>query len=117
MTPREMLELAAKAAGYTVNARSQAARDAFIGRENVGLWLENGSTNWNPLTDDGDALRLAVSLGIHIEQNTAFKRACALWYGKAVLREELFVSWGDDKYAATRRAILLAAAEIGKAMP
>lgn len=109
MNDRVLLELAANAAGYTIT-------DWCAGRRGAD-WAELSDTSkWNPIEDDGDALRLAVSLGIHVEQNTAFKRACAMWYGKSVLREELFVSWGDDKYAATRRAIVRAAAEIGRQM-
>lgn len=105
---RELLELAAKAARVEV-LRWNSGQEPYSSGE--GFILPNLRI-WNPLTDDGDALRLAVNLGIHIEQNTAFKRACALWYGKSVLREELFVFWGDDKYAATRRAIVLAAVKL-----
>lgn len=65
---RELLELAAKAAGYTVNARMQAERDA-IGAGDVGLWINGVSTCWNPLTDDGDALRLAVKFKMEIDHN------------------------------------------------
>ena len=39
--------LEVEAAGYKVDADMQAERDALIGRENAGLWLEDGSTNWN----------------------------------------------------------------------
>lgn len=109
-TDRELLELAAKAAGYTVCESFRNGEFRVCGPDRL-------SFAWGPHTDDGDALRLAVKLDIHIEQNTSFKRACALWYGKRVLREELFEPWGDDKLAATRLAIVRAAAEIGKAMP
>ena len=118
MNDRELLELAAKAAGIDAFSFVEHVKDydsTHCGAQALQIGSSSHET-WNPLTDDGDALRLAVNLGIHIEQNTAFKRACALWYGKSVLREELFVSWGDDKYAATRRAIVRAAAEIGRQM-
>lgn len=109
MSDRELLELAAKAAGMSVihSAGPDAER---------GLWAHGLEDEWNPLTDDGDALRLAVIAGIAFEQNEYFKRACALHYSPdSVLRKELFEPWGIDKFAATRRAIVRAAAEIGKA--
>jgi len=60
---RELLELAAKAAGLKIDKSETSGR----GRGNTGfncmgdvvLDWHNG-TRWNPLTDDGDALRLAV---------------------------------------------------------
>jgi hypothetical protein len=63
---------------------------------------------WNPLTDDGDALRLAVKLRLSI----GFPRPDVVWLlGRKgeVTREVVF----NDPYAATRRAIVRAAAEIG----
>ena len=48
MTDRELLELAAKAAGYMVNANKQAERDA-LGYGDIGLWIDSVSTCWNPL--------------------------------------------------------------------
>ena len=51
MTDREMLEAAARAAGQE---RSVAG----------DLWSNARGMPWNPLTDDGDALRLAVQLGL-----------------------------------------------------
>jgi hypothetical protein len=87
MTDRELLELAAKASG---------------------LPLEDGAFGlldwWNPLTDDGDALRLAVNMNL-LEKH-AFIDA---------LHEENERCNGDY-YSATRRAIVRAAAEIGRAM-
>jgi hypothetical protein len=107
MTDRELLELAAKAASYTLDEDL----DRTDVRDNSGAPMR-----WNPLEDDGDVLRLAVSLDLHVEQNSSFNRSCCLWYGEGVLREELFEPWGDDKFAATRRAIVRAAAEIGRRM-
>ena len=73
---------------------------------------------WNPLTDDGDALRLAVKLSISISDDYLYPN------GEHVIRvgcsfgDTLYGDsevCGDDPYAATRRAITRAAAEIGKA--
>ncbi len=108
MTDRELLELAAKAAGLEIHKQIQAKRDSSIDPEAAGLFIVNGSTWWNPLTDDGDALRLAVKLQIDI----AFEG-----YPDIVWSDD---NWsepaGSDRYAATRRAIVRAAAEIGKGM-
>ena len=111
MTDRELLELAAKAAGLTIHANNQASRDA-CGAGDVGLWISRESTCWNPLTDDGDALRLAVKLrlpfrdGLNGTVETGNERS-----GRPI-----WELWGDDPLAATRRAIVRAAAEIGKGM-
>jgi hypothetical protein len=103
MTDCELLEAAAKAAG--IPAPFQVLRD--------GTWVfdEPHRKNWNPLTDDGDALRLAVKL-----------RLCIKVYTEAVIvgtdhrvngREMLHVVVkGDDYPAATRRAIVRAAAAL-----
>jgi hypothetical protein len=95
MTDRELLELAAKAAGFAIHANNQASRDA-CGAGDVGLWISRESTCWNPLTDDGDALRLAVKL--------------YLWEAVRLAHRE--VSDTVDIHAATRRAIVRAAAEL-----
>lgn len=69
-----------------------------------------GNVEWNPLNDDGDALRLLVALG----DST---RVMALSVGCDRTGCEFnFVRHGDDRGAATRRAIVIAAAEIGKKM-
>ena len=99
---RELLELAAKAAGI---------KGAFFDyRDKFGLVLENGKT-WNPLTDVGDALRLAVKLGTDIVKLT---KSVAVKIDP--MSEYIYQDYGDDPYAATRRAIVRAAAEIGKDM-
>lgn len=61
--------------------------------------------HWNPLEDDGDAFRLAVDLDI----------VNAFGTRTAVSQETSgYVAEGVDNYAATRRAIVLTAAEITK---
>lgn len=115
MTDRELLELAAKAAGYVLDADG----DRLDQRDSGG-----GPTAWNPLTDDGDALRLAVQLRLcldtYMDPSSRFDtdERCTL----ALLPPPSDYSvgeWHEDSgpYAATRRAIVRAAAEIGKAMP
>lgn len=105
-TDRELLELAAKAAGI----------DGIKWNEEFpGGWLDGcgaPSTWWDPLQDDGDALRLAVKLRIEVDYYLADVQA------KNDDCDPVFemLSENADPYAATRRAIVRAAAEIGKAM-
>ena len=100
MSDRELLELAAKAAGIEVTPH----RNNKLFKDLV--FVANGR-NWNPLTDDGDALRLAVELfdGDDME---------VIWYRAKLLLAE-YPQLG--RVAATRRAIVRAAAEIGRNMP
>jgi len=111
MTDRELLELAAKAAGYEYECTSHTGypeNDQHQVRDSFGTLVD-----WNPLTDDGDALRLAVRLGLDVFSRPAQWAECGR-IGTAGCRENY--SGSTDPYAATRRAITRAAAEIGKAM-
>jgi hypothetical protein len=81
------------------------------------LWLKGGRTPdnhkyWNPLRDDGDALRLAVKLrlDVDIEGETAW--AFNGLPGAAGTFEISIEA--QDIYAATRRAIVRAAAARGE---
>jgi len=113
MTDRELLELAAKAA------------DIELWHEDVftkGLTQkisQSGILCWNPLTDDGDALRLAVKLRLIIDpvaETLDGTGPCAAVWCKPQ-RRYIMEPFGDDPYAATRRCITRAAAAIGEAMP
>lgn len=104
---KELLELAAKAAGIEGN------QDVH-GVWTLGSW-EIGGVCWNPIENDGDALRLAVSLFIDIRPSPDD------WRHVACGRNDKVFDWqiellGDDPLAATRRAITRAAAEIGRSM-
>lgn len=93
LSDRELLELAAKAAGISHWKDDE-------------LW-----DNWNPLDDSCDAFYLMVKLNMDVGLN--HPEACI----KAAVDEDWITEpWGDDPYAATRRAITRAAAEIGKGM-
>lgn len=106
MTDRELLELAAKAAGY-----EYAKHGGYIVVDGI-------PGNWNPIAVGGDALRLAVKLVLKIEQ----RDGCigVQWVDRRGNPEEwpdyLAVPINGDPYAATRRAIVRAAAEIGRNM-
>lgn len=101
MTDRELLELAAKAAGERIFVERQRERDE-MGYGHVGLWLARGHTMWNPLTDDGDALRLAVKLEISVSP-----------YSSYVIAADQHADYeGRDHAEVTRRAIVRAAAAL-----
>jgi len=102
MTDREMLELAAKAAGFvSYDHENSLATD---------MWSKG--YRWNPLTDDGDALRLAVQLDLHVHPS-----GDEVWVSNpatSLAEDVVFETYRGDPYAATRRAIVRAAAEIGR---
>lgn len=120
MTDREMLELAAKAAGILLCGYSWIGENeddeeceileaAFVKNHQE----QELSSKWNPLTDDGDALRLAVSLNIHIR---LWVYACeAQWECESTGLIHAS-DCGGDVCASTRRAITVMAAQIGKEM-
>ena len=95
MDDRTMLELAAKAAGL------EPKSDGVI-------YAGFGAREWNPITDDGDALRLAVKLKLCFGPN--FDGDLAVCFGDN--GRNITEAFGADHYAATRRAITRAAAEI-----
>lgn len=102
MNDRELLERAAKAAGYLYIDNSFC---------DAGIQLINWKF-WNPLTDDGDALRLAMATRITVEQSLLETQASA--YVLVGLKKEHFVSISGKvtREEATRRAIVRAAAEL-----
>lgn len=93
MTDRELLELAAKAAGL-----SKADRE----------W----PNRWEPLTDDGQEARLEAALCLSVEWGGDFKSPFVTVGGCLERFHE-----PDDRQAARRRAGVRAAAELGRAMP
>ena len=106
MSDRELLELAAKAAGYDTIIEMYGFND--FGEPLLDA--NDPPTVWNPLTDDGDALRLAVKLKLLID-------GCS--HCVQTMEQDFDWFYGEsagDEYAKTRRAIVRAAAEIGKAM-
>lgn len=111
MTDREMLELAAKAYADDSVVASPFGFVRVIGF-NEELQCDV-MVAWSPLTDDGDAFRLAVAIKMDISANNDFAQACCV-IGHRCIYEE--IECNGDALAATRRAITSAAAEIGKEM-
>ena len=94
---RELLELAAKAAGVT----------------HPVVLKKHLASGWNPLTDDGDALRLAVKLYFTVQVDEEDAKTYVVSDGGLWVEIE---SHTADPLAATRLAIVRAAAEIGRDM-
>lgn len=99
MTDRELLEAAAKAAGLLVQG-DWTSLGLFTG---LSIRYDDcpGGVRWNPLTDDGDALRLAVKLRLSIYHPPSGEAMAFSADGK-----EAFLD------VATRRAIVRAAAAL-----
>ena len=114
MTDKELLELSAKAAGFV-------RFDWLAGDHLMNVYHRDGKREyWNPLSDDGDALRLAAKLHIGVRTHgpdhwLQKNVAVALWdagerSGRVTMQAD------SDFLRATRRAIVRAAAEIGRNM-
>lgn len=117
---RELLALAAKAAGYPIHSDAWACGPGGVKPQ---LYMGNRGPVWNPLDDDGDALRLAVKLQLtvcneHLEAGVAY---CTDAMDRSYPEVRPLVDTGkaitDQDFSATRRAIVRAAAEIGRSTP
>lgn len=123
MNDKELLALAAKAAGiegtYVKNFNNYYYQGNTCGI--LAQTPEGNSYVWNPLTDDGAALRLAVKLGLWLTidtEETMEVDVIKAVQGSCGERPKHHTqSFQSDPYAATRRAIVRAAAEIGMSMP
>lgn len=118
MKDRELLELAAKAAGIVALRWGIDKPERQISGEGEFV----GAT-WNPLEDDGDALRLAVELKLSIFLPEGDDGDFAVASVPDGVLDDFGETWiqesvkDGDKLAATRRAIVRAAAEIGRSVP
>lgn len=122
MTDRELLTLAAKAYWGSeiddVCSIRWLDADQCIGYTHGDNQDHNGVDReflWNPLRDDGDALRLAVKLKMALdigedEMVRAYAHGATQGHG-------VDLSPATDSCSATRRAIVYAASELGKVMP
>lgn len=110
MSDKELLELAAKAAGIVAlrwgidkPERQMSGEGQFIG------------ATWNPLADDGDALRLAADLRLKVLPGRHKGDGCTVESQRQGIAG--CTTFCDDKREQMRRAIVHVAAEIGKAIP
>ena len=104
-TDRELIELAAKAAG--IQGRATENADEF------NFWLTKpdrfGGRTWAPILDDGDALRLEIALKL----TSSWEPRRGWWsIGGIVNGEYKWLAFHEDR----KRATTMAAAEIGKSM-
>lgn len=127
MEDRELIELAAKAYGFGdpegnfIWTESEYPRGS---KTNGALWNYIGWCDtaqlWNPLTDDGDALRLAVMLCIDVSHDAIGMKSFV--YARTVFNDETHIGLSEifddesERLDRTRRAITRAAAQIGKEM-
>jgi hypothetical protein len=131
MTDRELLEKAAKAAGVFLTPETlKEALPNLEWDEDLETYHTPGGMSgavfwrgysgeisgtereeWNPLTDDGDALRLAH--GLNVPVSIDISNGLTTVSGWTFDIDE---PHGNDPLAATRRAIVRAAAAIGEAM-
>ena len=99
-TDKELLILAARASGVVGEYHEMG--------DGMRIETNPGHDWWNPLTDDGDALRLAVKLNMEV-------KFCSGMYAYAEANDCYLEDQDiDNPYAATRRAIVRAAAAIGE---
>lgn len=118
MTDHELLERAARAAGYAdLTEWSDKITDHDSPHYGMPALHPSGfgqhAASWNPLVDDGDAFRLMVAcrLLLQVSDDDGCTRALDE-FGDTILRE-MHVN-DDNENAATRRAIVRAAAEMGE---
>lgn len=110
MIDKELIELAAKAAGIT-GTWHRSGYVAYSG------W---GGSVFDPITSDGDALRLAVELRIDVSHDEVGMKSFV--YARTVFNDEKHIGLSEifddesERLDRTRRAITRAAAKIGKEM-
>ena len=119
-TDRELLEWAAKSVGIKLEINVYGS-----GNYDAGFWTAYGEIDrhdwnpWDPLKDDGDALRLAIKLGLMIVVWREEKMSYAGnedSYARNEDWEGIFEKHQDSPAVATRLAIVRAAAAIGRRM-
>lgn len=113
MEDRELLRMAAKAGGIEISTWSNCQAGGFQTQDSAK------GKFWNPMTDDGDAMRLSVKLHVSVDM---FVGGCEVGYddmngGQGYLRQDDGPSGDMSDSEVVRRAIVRAAAEIGKSMP
>lgn len=107
-TDRELLELAAKAAGLEIGHWC-----SFFGAEFAVTQSHSELNSWNPLECDANALQLAVALKLDIQ---FFDGYAEIHCGGDGITSAAVEPYAKNMQAATRRAIVRAAAAIGEGM-
>lgn len=121
MDDRELLELAARA--FWGSEVDDVMSFHFDEHEGCIVYIHGDNQDhngndvellWNPLTEDGDALRLATALKLSIMYGSPGCVQVSADDGGEFCTAYASEPVGSDTAAATRRAITRAAAEIGK---
>ncbi|WP_186113893.1 hypothetical protein [Burkholderia gladioli] len=122
MNDRELLELAAKAAGKPDLVFNEGRTNAYYAGSLIYMTGKTSHQPWNPLNDDGDALRLAVKLRLDIEHGSELDNDRYVYVSRngIELVRDAVGCWEDieeetHRADATRHAITRAAAEIERA--
>jgi hypothetical protein len=119
---KEIVALAAKAAGIELACWDEVHHQWYRMTDDPEKVRQTGngygSAVFDPLDDDGDALRLAIALGLEIYEGSCDDQL-QTWVGWSLPGKRTYYLseyHGKDRYLAARRAIVRAAAEIGKAI-
>ena len=124
MNAREKLELAALAAGLTLDKGICTGGGNNIGFDLLGNvvldWWHNGKI-WNPHTDDGDSFRLMNALAAKTELDelrlSNVGSRCSLWpIGRKLIDVLEYLDDHNNRNAATRGAIFRVDVEVGRRM-
>lgn len=114
MNDEELLRYAARAANFI-------EPHSYRPKTNALLWLgESGfPSTWKPFDDNNDAFNLMVELNLFVFHGWTYAESEGVPLANVVVdnAEQTAASGeikGDDPHAATRRAIVRAAAAIGK---
>jgi hypothetical protein len=110
MSDRELLELAAKA--IFIEAVWSSSGTMLLPKTQTN----EGCDEWNPLTDDGDAMRLAAALPDVTVVIDNHMNWCGIHLTAERGKYDLVEYFNGDRAYSIRLAIVRAAAEIGKAM-
>lgn len=107
MTDYELLCLSAKAMGFELEYRRGS--DAFYYDD-----PDSGREQWQPFSDDGQAMRVAIALQLSITWFTSLQYVMVERRG---FGEN--IGWTDDadRGGALRQAITVVAAKIGSTLP
>jgi hypothetical protein len=118
LNSRELLVLAAKAAGIEYWIVRYGPRSAIV--ERLHTTIKGETVQWNPIAEDEHAFRLAVMLGLSLHISPKYGDTAVAQYinrKSADARiESVSETIRNDPCAATRMAIVRAAAAIGRSL-
>lgn len=105
----ELLKMAAKAAGYSVQLMS----DPVESGEQCSTFIHVQGQYWNPLMRDEDAAKLAADLNFTVRWEGGPLTVCVTMPSGD---QQWYEAHGNDRRRGLREAIVWAAADIGKTM-